>query len=457
MKNVSCGKCVFLVPVHPNPNAGKAARDICEKDPDRFLCSHPLSYEEVHWVMTRSQFILTDSGGLQEEATWYHVPVLVLRESTERMEAVEAGVAALVGKDLNILREKMIALLNKSHPLWKQMSHKSFPFGYGNASEQILNILELSIENVTRDIIVKPPSMGMLYPNIHEILRSKEFSQVTIGVVLQVFKRNTLIQQLEAAANQTLLPQTVLVLQNAHYIDVSSTIEHFRAKYTKIEVQHIASSKNLRFHGRFYMAYMMKETYVSVWDDDVIPQSEWLQYCVEFSKSHGNALIGANGRTFVSIGEKMKQREFTGRNDFVGHTWTLPREFLKYYLESEMLSLHTGEDIQLSFALQKVGIESWKPPLGKKKRAGNLSNAPNKFASYVQNQSPRELLFCKILKAGFKPLRCGNCNDTKIIDDCILRYQKKSQQIEQFSQEIDKFYNELIAWTANNKSFQDKI
>ena len=140
IKNVSCGKCVFLVPVHPNPNAGRAATDICEEDPERFLCSDPLSYEEVHWVMTRSQFILTDSGGLQEEATWHHVPVLVLRESTERMEAVQAGVAVLVGRDLNFLREKMSALLNKSHPLWKEMSHESFPFGYGNASEQILNV-----------------------------------------------------------------------------------------------------------------------------------------------------------------------------------------------------------------------------------------------------------------------------------------------------------------------------
>ena len=459
IKNVSCGKCVFLVPVHPNPNAGRAATDICEEDPERFLCSDPLSYEEVHWVMTRSQFILTDSGGLQEEATWHHVPVLVLRESTERMEAVQAGVAVLVGRDLNFLREKMSALLNKCHPLWKEMSHESFPFGYGNASEQILNVLELSKENITKDIIVKPPSM-VSYPNIHEILRSKEFLQMTIGVVLQVFKRNTLQEQLEAAAHQTLLPRTVLVLQNAHYVDVSSTIEHFHSKHPKIEIQHIASSKNLRFHGRFYMAYMMKETYVSIWDDDVIPQSEWLQHCVELSKYHGNALVGANGRTFVNIGNKMKQGEFPGRNDFVGHTWILPREFLKYYLESEMLSLHTGEDIQLSFALQKVGIESWKAmPQGKEKRVRDPQHLANdgRVASYLQNQSPRELLFCKILKSGFKVLRCGNCNDTKIVDDCIRRFEKKAQQVEQSAQEIDKNHNELIAWTVNKKSLLEKV
>ena len=367
IKNVSCGNCVFLVPVHPNPNAGKAARDICEEDPQRFLCSHPLSYEEVHWVMIRSQFILTDSGGLQEEATWYHIPVLVLRESTERMEAVEAGVAALVGKNLNILREKMIALLDKSHPLWKEMSKERFPFGHGNASEQILNILESKNFFSAKEVIVHPPVLlqQAISPRLKN-LRLKVFSPLTIGVVLQVFKRNYLNKQLEAVAKQTLAPSSVIVLQNGHYVDVSSTIHKFRLRYPNIEIQHLASSKNLRFHGRFHVAYMMRHTYVSIWDDDMLPESEWLEYCVKFSKSHGNALVGATGRIFVRLEQKghkwkMVQKRTIGRHDFVGHTWTLPREFLKYYLESEMLSLHTGEDIQLSFALQKVGIESWNP------------------------------------------------------------------------------------------------
>ena len=459
IKNVSCGKCVFLVPVHPNPNAGKAARNICKEDPQRFLCSHPLSYEEVHWVMIRSQFILTDSGGLQEEATWYHVPVLVLRESTERMEAVEAGVAVMVGMDLNILREKMIALLNKTHPLWKKMSQEHFPFGYGNASEQILNILESNIKFSTKEVIVNPS--GML-PHARNLplknLQMKVFSPVTICVVLQVFKRDTLQRQLEAVVEQTLVPSSVVVLQNGHYVDVSNTIQKFRLHHPNMEIQHIASSKNLRFHGRFYVAYMMRETYVSIWDDDMFPESEWLEHCVNFSKSHGNALVGANGRTFVKLEKKghkwkMIQHDFPRRNDFVGHTWTLPREFLKYYLESEMLSLHTGEDIQLSFALQKVGIESWKPPLRKNKRV----RAPNQWlandrsvASWRQNQAPRQLLFCKILKVGFKPLKCSNCNDHKVIDSCIHSFKSESKLVEESSQLTDKRHNNMIAWTVNN-------
>ena len=85
--------------------------------------------------MKRSQFILIDTAGLQEEATWYHVPTLVLGESTERMEALNAGVAALVGQDMKTLEEKMTLLINKSSNLWKSMSKPSFPFGYGNVNK----------------------------------------------------------------------------------------------------------------------------------------------------------------------------------------------------------------------------------------------------------------------------------------------------------------------------------
>ena len=467
IQNVPCKRCLFLVPVHPNPNAGEAAADICKREPERFLCSDPLSYEQIHWVMTRSQFILTDSGGLQEEATWHHVPVLVLRTSTERMEAVESGVAALVGQDMKVLEKQMSALLDKSKPLWKTMSRKRFPFGYGNASEQIMTVLERNKKYPTRSVILNPSdslvpenptrsvTSGQSDTLAPENLQSKVFSPDTIGVVLQVFKRNTLQVQLEAAAKQTLAPSTVVVLQNGHHVDVSSIIQKFRVQHPHFEVQHIASSKNLRFHGRFYLAYMLRETYVSVWDDDVLPGSKWLEHCVKVSKAHKNALVGGNGRSFIELQSlrggktyKMKQRDSVGRQDFVGHTWTLPREFLKYYLEFDMLSLHTGEDIQLSFALQKVGIQSWKP---EKKGQWNLRDIPgaaNANASYTKNQAPRELLFCKLLKAGFKTLKCSNCNNHKIIEKCIESLESRAKQVEMSSQLTDIQDNNNTVWTV---------
>ena len=174
---------------------------------------------------------------------------------------------------------------------------------------------------------------------------SFDFGPITIGVVLQVFKRNSLKLQLDSIVNQTLLPTTVIVLQNGYHVDVSKVITDFCKPYHKIEIQHIASSKNLRFHGRFYIAYMMQETYVSVWDDDIIAKSQWLEFCVDFSKRHGNALVAANGRTFIEIyNDKVsKGEELIGRNYLGGHIWMLPREFLKYYLKMKCQHITQGK------------------------------------------------------------------------------------------------------------------
>ena len=296
IQEIPCSKCLFIVPVHINPNAGKPTKIGCEKDPKRFMCTEPLAYEEIHWIIKRSHFILTDSGGLQEEATWYQVPVVVLRKYSDRMEAVEAGIAALVGQDWSLLRETMKALLDTSNSLWKRMTQPHFPFGYGNSSEQIVNILESTEIHLEKNFLLAPPDLSIQVNH-----RLNTFYPIEIGVVLQVFKRNTLQKQLEAAVKQTLLPKTIIVLQNGHYVEVAEITQTFRLLHPQVELQHIAASKNLRFHGKFHVAYMMKESYVSVWDDDVFPRPEWLQYCVDFSKSHGNALVGSHGKLFIRI------------------------------------------------------------------------------------------------------------------------------------------------------------
>jgi hypothetical protein len=69
------------------------------------------------------------------------------------------------------------------------------------------------------------------------------------------------------------LPRSTL---NGFHVNVSAIIQKFRVQHPDIELQHIASSKNLRFHGRFHIAYMLEEDYVSVWDDDMLPRTEWL-------------------------------------------------------------------------------------------------------------------------------------------------------------------------------------
>ena len=101
--------------------------------------------------MKRAQFILTDSGGIQEEAPSLGKPVLILRESTERPEAVEAGNAFLVGHHAEIISKMMETLLDTSSQLYRGMSQLRHPFGDGSASVKIVQRIENYFKQLERD------------------------------------------------------------------------------------------------------------------------------------------------------------------------------------------------------------------------------------------------------------------------------------------------------------------
>jgi len=100
----------------------------------------PLSYSEFVAQMANSYIILTDSGGIQEEAPYIGKPVLIMRDTTERNELVEAGTAFLVGTDTKEIVTKAIALLD-DEKLYKTMSLKSAPYGDGFTSKKIVEIM----------------------------------------------------------------------------------------------------------------------------------------------------------------------------------------------------------------------------------------------------------------------------------------------------------------------------
>ena len=196
---------------------------------------------------------------------------------------------------------------------------------------------------------------------------------------------------------------------------------------------------------------MMQETYVSVWDDDIIAKSQWLEFSVDFSKKHGNALVAANGRTFIEIykDKVSKREELIGRNDLGGHIWTLPREFLKYYLEMKMPTRYTGEDILISYALQKRGIDTMVPKMeGEKSAVNNYTFGNDKNSSHKTNQTPRMLLFCKLLKDGFETIKCKNCKDEHILNKCIKHFTKKAQVAEQKATIEDRKNNNNLVWSG---------
>jgi UDP-N-acetylglucosamine 2-epimerase (non-hydrolysing) len=128
----------IIFPVHLNPNVRTRVMPMLEGIPNISLLE-PVSYPEMMYMMSRAVLVLSDSGGLQEEAPSFGVPVLVLRKTTERPEAIKAGIAELVGADEQLIVDRTAAWL--SQPGARSRLQVANPYGDGRASERILEIL----------------------------------------------------------------------------------------------------------------------------------------------------------------------------------------------------------------------------------------------------------------------------------------------------------------------------
>lgn len=129
-----------VYPVHLSPAVQEAANDILSNH-ERIHLIEPLDVLDFHNLASRSYFIMTDSGGVQEEAPSLGKPVLVLRDTTERPEGVRAGTLKLVGTDPNRVKEAMTALLT-DEKLYRDMSQAPNPYGDGKASERIVQAIQ---------------------------------------------------------------------------------------------------------------------------------------------------------------------------------------------------------------------------------------------------------------------------------------------------------------------------
>lgn len=129
----------IVYPVHPNPNVQEPVRRHLAGHPNIQLIE-PLEYVPFVDLMGQAYLLLTDSGGVQEEAPSLGKPVLVLREKTERPEAVEAGTVRLVGTDPDRIQNEAAALLENGD-LYSRMTRVHNPYGDGSASEQISAVI----------------------------------------------------------------------------------------------------------------------------------------------------------------------------------------------------------------------------------------------------------------------------------------------------------------------------
>ena len=129
-----------IYPVYPNSEVISMADDVLSNQ-DRVHLIEPLNHSDFLNLVARSDFLITDSGSIQEEAPALHKPVLLLREKTERQEAVEEGSVKIVGTNPTSIQQAVFELLHKPK-IYRKMAEAPNPFGDGHASEKILQIIQ---------------------------------------------------------------------------------------------------------------------------------------------------------------------------------------------------------------------------------------------------------------------------------------------------------------------------
>jgi UDP-N-acetylglucosamine 2-epimerase (non-hydrolysing) len=146
----------FVFPVHPNPNVRESVYKILDSNKNVSLVE-PLDYISLVQLMCKSTLVLTDSGGIQEEAPSFGVPVLITRETTERQEGIKAGVAKLVGTSRSRIVEEVSKLL-KDKSAHLKMSQNKNPYGDGRAAQRIVaSLFEDSLANTSSVLDLNEP------------------------------------------------------------------------------------------------------------------------------------------------------------------------------------------------------------------------------------------------------------------------------------------------------------
>ena len=132
----------FVYPMHLNPNVRKPIHEVFGENLTRpnFFFIEPLQYLEFVYLMEKSTIVLTDSGGIQEEAPGLGKPVLVMRDTTERPEALESGTVHLVGTNYQLIVKEVSTLIEEEEA-YEKMSKAVNPYGDGHACERIVSVL----------------------------------------------------------------------------------------------------------------------------------------------------------------------------------------------------------------------------------------------------------------------------------------------------------------------------
>ena len=346
---------------------------------NRFLLIPPLDYIDLVHLQSQSYFIMTDSGGIQEESVSIGKPVLILRNTTERPEAIESGCAILVGTSSENIYYYANKLINEFE-LYNKMAKPHYVFGTGNSSKTISEIIEnyficqdLFQSNIS--YIINKLNYSQALRNCNKII-SLKYSQKNslilydVIIVLTVWKRNNLEKQLIQVHRQSILKNkniNIIVFQNAEHVNVSDIIDKWKNNILlnkNINLTYIQSPIETGYYGRFIVPLISPTTNNAkfiICDDDIIWGDNYFENM--FRVVDEGSLATRNGRIINEFFQStnIAYKAYKGQHicydediefDFGGHLWAGKIDWLRKAWTHIPISLENSEDFWISAVLK---------------------------------------------------------------------------------------------------------
>ena len=388
---------VVIFPFHLNPNVKQSIQNsfpeniynyifegkkIKNKDYlhlNRLLLIPPLNYFDLIHLESVSYFIMSDSGGIQEEAVSLGKPILILRENTERPEAVKSGCAILTGLSYDNIYNYASSLL-KNTELYHNASKIQKIYGNGNSSVIISDIIQnyfidnrknvISFNNKNYlDILSEYDNYTLYYNN--QNFKFHEDIQYDAVIVLTVWRRNNLEKQLNLINSQTFLKNkktNIIIFQNSDHVNVDDIVNKWKQPNSfseQVVINFIHSPIETGYFGRFLApltSSVYDNSYFFICDDDIVWGRRYFDNMARvinegYLATRNGRIIAENYHTYSIIKSnqgKNNQICFDEdiEHDFGGHIWAGRISWLRKAWNHIPNSFENCEDFWISAALK---------------------------------------------------------------------------------------------------------
>ena len=398
---------VIIFPLHLNPNIqqnikkeipvdlyqyikkGKIIKNNKFSYLNRFLLIDPLDYIDLIHLQSISFFIMTDSGGIQEEGVSMGKPILILRNTTERPEAIQSGCAILVGTSTESIYKYATQMIHDNE-LYKKMAHSHNVFGHGNSSKIIYEIIESYFNDIQ---LVNSKTLNVLNKlNYNNTLNnydklisfngnSEKIDLYNLVIVLTVWRRNNLEKQLIYIKRQSIIKNkkiNIIIFQNSYHVDVSEIIDKWNKNKilpNNIVITYVQSPIETGYYGRFLIpltSSMANNAYFIICDDDIVWGDRYFENLLRvvdegFLATRNGRIIDPNSfETTTKAYDAIKKYDVCFdedlEHDFGGHLWAGKIDWLRKAWTHIPVSVENCEDFWISAVLKSYYNISTKTP-----------------------------------------------------------------------------------------------